>query len=109
MSRTSSIFKPAQHTIIEKTAAEMAGVFYDACRSSGMTSEYKTARAFAKAKLTTFIPKAVEILISMLGRQDLPDLMKAEIYEALKERANDTTLNELGVIETRTLPEAKRP
>lgn len=108
MSSMSSIFKPAKHVIIEKTAAELAGVFYDAGRSAGMISEYKSAKAFARAKLQVFIPKAVELLLSMLGRADLPDIMKREIFDALQERANDPTLNELGVIPTRPT-EASRP
>lgn len=82
-------------TIIEKVAGEFAGVFYDAARASGVPSQYRSAKHFARAKFTVFIPKAVEILTGMLDRQDLPDLMKAEIYDALIERANDPNLKNL--------------
>lgn len=90
---TKHILSAPKYTVIEKTAAELAGVFYDACRSSGMKSEYKSAKTFARAKFTTFIPKAVELLISMLGRSDIHDLMKQEIHGALMERHNDPELN----------------
>jgi hypothetical protein len=86
------ILKAAKYTVIEKTAAEFAAVFYEAARSSGLTSEFKNPRSFARANFTKFIPKAVEVLISMLGRSDIHDLMKQEIYEALMERNNDPTL-----------------
>lgn len=89
-------------TLIEKVAGEFAGVFYDEARSRGVPSKYRSAKHFARAKFPVFIPKAVEILTGMLNRQDLPDLMKAEIYDALIERANDKDLQNLV-----TTPEGK--
>ena len=94
----SRLFKPAKNTIIERTAGELAGTWYEIGRGQGLTSKWKTPKAYAKANFEKFIPKALEILISMLGRSDLPDLMKAEIYEAIIERNNDPTLNEAGVL-----------
>lgn len=84
-----------KYTIIEKVAAELAAVWYEAGRSAGMTSKHKTARLYAKKNFTTWIPKSVEILTSMLGRQDIPDLMKQEIYDAIIERANDPKVKDL--------------
>lgn len=89
------ILRNPKYTIIEKTAAELAGVFYDAGRATGLKSKYKNARAYAKGEFVKFIPKAVEILTGMLGRFDLPDLMKQEIYEAIMERNDDPTLNSI--------------
>lgn len=82
-------------TLIEKVAGELAGVFYDAARSTGIPSQYRSAKHFARVKFPVFIPKAVELLTGMLARQDLPDLMKAEIYDALIERANDKDFQNL--------------
>ena len=82
------LFKTPNSTVIEKTALEMAAVFYDAARSSGGTSKL-TQRAWARKNFQKFIPRAIQILISMLGRSDISDLMKQEIYEALIERVND--------------------
>lgn len=84
-----------RHTVIEKTASELAAVFYEAARSSGLKSQFKTPRAFARAKFITFIPKAVELLTSMLGRSDIHDLMKQEIFEALSERINDPEVSQV--------------
>jgi hypothetical protein len=75
-------------TLIEKTALEMAAVFYDAARESGLKSN-KTQRRWARDNFQKFIPNAVETLTSMLGRSDISDIMKQEIHEALLERIND--------------------
>lgn len=86
-----------KYTIIEKIAGEFAGVYYDAGRASGMVSKYKSAKIFARKNFEKFIPQAIDILTGMLGRQDLPDLLKAEIYDAIIERADDPTLQYLKV------------
>lgn len=78
-----------KHTVIEQTAAEFAATWYEIGRGQGLTSKWKDARSYARANFEKFILKAVEILISMLGRQDIPDLMKAEIFDAFQERIND--------------------
>lgn len=95
MSKRKYILSSPKHTLIEKTAAEMAAVFYDACRSSGMTSEYTNARSFARANFIKFIPYAVKTLLSMLGRSDIHDLQKQEIFESLQERMNDPDVNQV--------------
>lgn len=82
------------HTVFERTAAELAAVFYEACRSSGMKSKHKNARSWARANFEKFIPKAVEYCIQMLGNPSIPDLMKQEIYDALMERNNNKEATE---------------
>lgn len=76
-------------SLIEKTASALATEFYEIGRSQGLTSKYKNHRAYARANLEKFIPKAIEYLITMLGNPSFPELAKAEIYEALMERHND--------------------
>lgn len=78
--------------VIEKTALELACTWYEIGRGQGLTSKWRDPRSYARANFEKFIPKALEILISMLGRSDIHDLMKTEIYEALLERHNDPTL-----------------
>lgn len=87
------IITPAS-VMIEKVASEMACVFYEAARSQGATSKYKNARQYAKKYLEYFIPKAIDHLISMLDRKDLPDDQKALIYDCIMERHNDPDLVE---------------
>jgi hypothetical protein len=82
------------NVLIEQTALNLAAVFYEACRRSGLTSKHKNARAFAKANLEKFIPKAVDLLLDILGKTDPPEIMKADIHEALTERVNDPELNQ---------------
>lgn len=100
--------------IIEKTAGEMAGVFYDAARSSGMTRiqlqgkrinllAYKTSRAFARTHLEKFIPAAIESLTTILGRPNTPEEAKRIIYDAIMERTNDEQVIQMG--KTAQLPE----
>ena len=84
------------HILIEKVAGEFAAIFWEAGRSSGMTSKYKNARAFARANLEKFIPKAVEHLIDLLGRDDIHPDMKDQIYQAIQERTNDEQVNAIG-------------
>lgn len=74
----------------------MAAVFWEAGRSSGMKSKYKDARAFARARLETFIPKAVELLIEIMSRPNTPPDQKEQIYLAILERTNDGQLSEMG-------------
>lgn len=78
-----------KHTIIEKTALELACVFYEASRSSGLKSKYKTPQSWARKHFIKFIPKSIDLLTSMLGRDDVAEHLKLEIYEALQERIND--------------------
>ena len=84
-----------KYSLFERVAGELAGVFYDAARSSDMQSQYKSAKAFARAKFTTFLPKAIELCLSMLHRDDINQTMKDEIFNAYLERANDPYLKEI--------------
>ncbi len=98
-------FKDPSDVIIEKTAGEFAGVFFDAARSSGMEKitlqgeiinlkKYRNnPRAFARAHLEKFIPAAVEALTTILGRPETPEEQKQIIYNALMERVNDQDLD----------------
>ena len=86
-----------QSLLIEKTALELAAVFYEAGRSSGLHSKHKDARAFAKANVEKFIPKAVELLMDMLGSPSTPSDQKDMIYDAVMERTNDTELSNVGI------------
>lgn len=88
-----------QSLLIEKTALELACVFYEAGRSSGLKSKHKDARAFAKANVTTFIPKAVELLMDILANPATSVEQKDMIYEAFMERTNDQALGEIGIPE----------
>lgn len=85
------------HLLIEKTALELAAVFYEAGRSSGLHSKHKDARKFAKANVEKFIPKAVELLTDMLGNPSLPQDQKNMIYDAIMERTNDEALSNNGI------------
>lgn len=95
------------NVIVEKTAGEMAGVFYDAARSSGMKKiklqgqiinlmRYKSPRDFARRHLEKFIPAAVHALIEIMSREHTPPEQKEMIYNALMERVNDPNLDMMG-------------
>lgn len=95
MSKLNKIIQP-HSLLIEKTAGEMAAVFWEAGRSSGMHSKHKNARSFARANLEKFIPKAVELLIEIMSRPNTPPSQKEQIYLAIMERTNDEQLSEMG-------------
>lgn len=96
--------------LIEKTAAEFAGTFFEASRSSGMgiinlqgeridLRKYKNNPVkFAKAHFEKFIPAAVHALIEIMSKENTPISMKDQIYQAILERTNDEQLSEMGKI-----------
>lgn len=103
MSLTKSLKSPSD-VIIEKTAGEMAGVFYDAARSSGMTViklqgqainllRFKSPRDFARRHIEKFIPAAVHALTDIMSRPETPVEQKEIIYQAILERVNDPDLD----------------
>lgn len=91
--------------LIEKTAAEFAGTFFEASRSSGMRiitlqgeiidlRKYKNNPVkFAKAHFEKFIPAATHALIEIMSRENTPVSMKEQIYQAILERTNDPDLD----------------
>lgn len=91
--------------IVEKTAGEMAAVFYEAARSSGLEKiklqgqiinlkKYKNnPRNFARVHLEKFIPAAVHALTEILSRPETSVEQKDIIYNALMERVNDPDLD----------------
>ena len=88
----SKIIQP-KHVLIEQVALSLAATWYDVGRSQGLTSKYKTQKAFAKANLERFIPNAVSILLEMLkSTSNATPEMREEVYEALQERHNDPEL-----------------
>lgn len=106
--------KDPSDVIVEKTAGEFAGVFYESARSSGMTVislqgqkinllKYKSPREFARRHLEKFIPAAVHSLIEIMSRLNCPEEQKLMIYNAIMERVNDQDLNMMA--KTAGLPE----
>lgn len=96
--------KDPSDVIIEKTAGEFAGTFYDAARSSGMTVinlqgkainllRYKSPRDFARRHLEAFIPAAVHALNEIMCNPKTPEDQKQIIYNAIMERVNDPDLD----------------
>ncbi len=91
----SKIVQP-KHVLIEKIAVELAAVFYEAGRSTGLSSKHKNARSYARANFEKFIPKAVEYCLEMLKpHSNVTEEARMEIYEALMERHNDPELCEV--------------
>lgn len=77
-----------QSVIIEKTALSFAAEMYEDCRSKGMTSKFKNARAYAKANFEMYIPAAINILLDMLNSPTVSAHEKDEIMLAMQERIN---------------------
>lgn len=108
MSNLSKKIIEPHSVLIEKTAAEFAGTFFEAARSSGMgiinlqgekidLRKYKNNPVrFAKAHFEKFIPAATHALIEILSKENTPESMKEQIYQAILERTNDQQINETG-------------
>lgn len=86
-----------QSLVIEKTALELATAYHEAGRSSGLISKHKNAKAFAKANVEKFIPKAIEILMQILSNPATPQEQRDLIYDAFMERSNDPDLSNSGI------------
>jgi len=94
---TKKIAIPA-NPLIYSTAATYAAIFYDAGRSSGLTSEFKTPEAFARKYMERFIPMVIKNFIEMLKPgSNCTEYMKQEIHEALTDPINDPNLMETKV------------
>lgn len=104
MSSLTRKLKDPSDVIIEKTAGEFAGVFYDSARSSNLTIiklqgktinllRYKSPRDFARRHLEAFIPAAVHALTEILSRPETPEDQRQLIYNALMERVNDPDID----------------
>jgi len=91
MSLQNKIIHPAS-VLIEQTAADLCAEYYEIGRSQGLKSKHKTHKAFVHAHLERFIPIAVDLLTTMLGKKETPDSQKELIAQALLERANDPDL-----------------
>lgn len=105
MSKLHRKLKDPSDVIVEKTAGDFAGIFFDAARSSGMTVitlqgqkinllKFKNnPRAFARRHLEKFIPAAVHSLIEIMSRPETPEAQRQIIYNAIMERVNDPDLD----------------
>jgi hypothetical protein len=84
------IKKPSS-VLIENIAANLAAEFYEAAlRTPGLKpSKHKTHKAFVKANIEKFLPKAVDLCLDMLGNPYTPADQKQMIFEALQDRVND--------------------
>lgn len=79
--------------MIYKTAIEYAAVYYEAGRSTGLTSKFKSPEAFAKANIEKFIPLVIKNYIEMLKpTSNCTEEMRAGVYEALMDPVNDPAL-----------------
>lgn len=81
------------NVMIYKVAGEFAGIYYDAGRSTGLTSKFKNAESFARANVEKFIPLAIKHLMELLKpTSNITEHMRSEIYEALMDPVNDPEL-----------------
>lgn len=78
--------------LIEQTAADFAAEYFEIGLSQGLTSKFKTHKAFVHQYLENFIPLAIDTLTGMLGNHSVPDNQKELIHAALLERVNDPDL-----------------
>lgn len=80
----------APHSIlIETVAGQLAATWYEIGRSQGLTSKWKTPKAFAQANLEKFIPKAIDHMLDILNNPHTDPDAKVMIYDALSDRMND--------------------
>lgn len=84
--------------LIEHTAMKFAATYYEAARSQGLkprNPKHKTPRLWALHNFEKFIPKSLDTLLDMMNNENTPEYTKQKIYDAVMERANDPTVNEV--------------
>lgn len=93
--------------LIFRTAGEFAAVWYEAGRSSGLTSVHKTPRSYARANFEKFVPMVIKYFLEMLKpTSNCSEHMRQEIYAALIDPVNDPNLVNLKEpLKNKTLPE----
>lgn len=101
------IITPAS-MIIEQTAGEFAGVWFDAARSSGIQiaklqgqkinlARYRNdPKKFARVHLEKFIPAAIHALTQILSNPNTSEEKRKIIYDAIMERTNDEQVAVMG-------------
>lgn len=75
--------------LIEQTALKLAATFYEACRNTGLTSKFKTARHYAAANVEKFVPHAIVHLREMWLNQNTPDELRKVLHDMFIERISD--------------------
>lgn len=93
MSLANKLLRP-RDILIERTAGELAATWFEAAQNTPeintLRKKYKNnPKVYARKNWEKFVPLAVNILVGMLGRQDLPLEMREEIYNCIIDRAND--------------------
>lgn len=74
----------ATHILIAKTAKEIAGAFYeDAAKSDLFYKRHPDQKRFIEAHWPKFVADTRKILATMLGQNNLPEVAKEEILDAL--------------------------
>lgn len=97
--------KTPSDVIIEKTAVEFAGCFFEAARSSGLKvimlqgkkinlMRYgENPHNFARRHIEAFIPAAVHALNEIMCNPNTPEEQRQIIYQAILERINDPDID----------------
>ncbi len=94
MSRLERKLVKPESILIEQTALRLACEFYEIGKSQGLTSKYKTHKAYARRHLNEFIPLAVSYLMDIISNPQTSIEMRDMVYDALTERANDQELSQ---------------
>lgn len=73
------------HTLIEKTAKEMAGAYYEiaASKDNVFYRDWPVQRNFIRRNWRHFVLAARQTLTDMLARPNYPEATKRQIYNAL--------------------------
>lgn len=77
------------HEIVAKTAQEMAGCWYEeTAHDNDFYSFYPSQKKFVKREWHRFVEHARKTLAEMLGRSDVQEWQKEQIFEALIKHAS---------------------
>lgn len=79
--------QPTNHIIEETAIALCAEVWEQAAMQGFVMKPYKNQRQFIKKNFEKYVPKAIEVLLTMLNGE-YPEEMKKTIYEAIIERGD---------------------
>lgn len=71
------------HTLLRRTAKEMAGVFYDGNRSAAFRALFPSQRLYVREHWPEFVKQARDTLLEMLNSPTTSEHFKRAIYDAV--------------------------
>lgn len=79
------------HTLLRRTAKEMAGIFYDGNRSKKFREVFPNQRLYVRYNWPEFVNQARDALLTLMSLSTTSKHVKDEIYDAITDNFEERT------------------